>query len=75
VRDHHQHHPCNGILLCSTCHRWVHAHPFEARAQGWIVSRHVADPGTEPVFAEQHGWVLLDCDGNIAPATNPQEEE
>lgn len=41
VDDDHQHTPCNGITLCPTCHAWVHANPFEARAKGWIVARHL----------------------------------
>ena len=70
VVDEHQHCPCNGINLCRTCHDWIHQHPFEARQQGWIVSRH-ASPPDEPVFAEQHGWVLLTCDGEVTPAADP----
>lgn len=62
VVDEHRHCTCNGILLCKICHDWVHAHPLEARRLGWIVSRHVGEPGTVPVFTEQHGWVLLGCD-------------
>ena len=45
VHDEHQHCPCNGAWLCSTCHRWAHAHPVEARNTGFIVSRHIDDPG------------------------------
>lgn len=59
VRDEITHSPCNGIYLCATCHAWVHAHPFEARANGWIVSRY-ADPREQPVFHSQFGMVLLD---------------
>lgn len=71
VRDECQHASCNGILLCGTCHAWVHAHPFAARAKGWIVSR-FAKPCEVPVFAEQHGWVLLDHKGNVME-TEPTE--
>lgn len=62
IRDEHQHHPCNGIWLCMTCHKWVHAHPFEARAKGWIVSRHLM-PHEERVFNQRFGWLMLTCDG------------
>jgi 5-methylcytosine-specific restriction protein A len=62
IRDEHTHHPCNGILLCGTCHRWVHAHPLLARISGWIVSRHTALPGD--VAAVSHrGSLFLKCDG------------
>jgi hypothetical protein len=73
VVDEHQHAPCNGLWLCSTCHAWVHAHPFEARAMGWIVSRYMI-PCEMPVFAQQHGWVLLGHDSDVSPTTDPREE-
>ncbi len=41
VDDEHRHAPCNGVTLCPTCHEWVHKNPFEARAEGWIVARHL----------------------------------
>lgn len=64
VPGQHQHCPCNGIWLCNTCHTWVHGHPFEARAKGWIVTRHQEFPGAEP--AQSHfGVLLLDCDGGF----------
>lgn len=62
VSDEHQHCTCNGILLCGTCHRWVHAHPFEAKAGGFIVSAHQKEPGIVPVQATV-GAILLDCQG------------
>ena len=74
VVDLHQHRPCNGVWLCGTCHRWVHAHPFEARRKGWIVSRYTAAPCEVPVWATQHGWVLLGHDGGTSPASDPDEE-
>jgi hypothetical protein len=49
VVDAHQHCPCNGVLLCRTCHTWVHAHPLMARLAGLIVSRHVSEPWTVPI--------------------------
>jgi hypothetical protein len=64
VRDLHQHCPCNGVLLCSSCHRWVHAHPFEARGLGLIVSRHVAEPWSVPASVPYTiNTVLLTCEG------------
>jgi hypothetical protein len=42
----------------------VHAHPFEARAAGWIVSRH-ANPLLEPVKHALFGVVYLDDEGGI----------
>lgn len=67
-----QHETCNGIYLCHECHAWVHAHPFEARARGWIVSR-AANPCEMPVYTEQFGWVLLDHEGNAIETEDPTE--
>lgn len=64
VRDEHQHHPCNGVLLCGTCHTWVHANPFLARKSGFIVSAHEPEPGKIPVDTV---WGLRShlCDGTF----------
>lgn len=61
VVDEHQHCPCNGVWLCSTCHSWAHAHPFEARTTGFIVSRH-AQPSEHEVQTFL-GTLHLKCDG------------
>lgn len=29
--------PANCARLCSACHRWVHDHPADAHADGWLV--------------------------------------
>jgi len=62
VVDEHQHCPCNGILLCRTCHNWVHAHPKDAKAQGLIVGRHVEQPTMVPVIVDDWWWVMH-CSG------------
>lgn len=63
----HQHCACNGVLLCPTCHSWVHNHPFEARRFGFIVSAYQSRPGQSPVTAH-FGTILLDCEGRYTPA-------
>lgn len=72
VVDEHTHCPCNGVWLCKTCHDWVHAHPFEARTAGWIVSRHVEQPSDEPVDSH-FGTLLLMCDGLFVFTTRKEE--
>lgn len=62
VRDRHRHCPCNGVLLCGTCHRWVHAHPVEARATGFIVSKFTSEPATVPI-QNPLGVRWQDCEG------------
>lgn len=74
MRDQHTHCPCNGVLLCETCHDWVHAHPFEARGFGLIVSRSETQPGQVPVTA-YYGTLLLECDGKFAYQHNFSDEE
>lgn len=65
VVDKHQHHPCNGVLLCPTCHRWVHAHPLLARLSGFIISMHETDPSLVPI-STVWGQRFHDCEGNYA---------
>lgn len=73
VRDSHRHCPCNGVWLCGTCHRWVHAHPFEAKADGLIVSKQVGEPGSVVVTAH-FGDLFLECDGKFNyKSDNPLE--
>lgn len=59
------HHLSNLIRLCTTCHQWVHAHPDEARAGGWIVSAYVANPAVIPVRHYTGDQVMLDDTGGI----------
>lgn len=33
----------NYLHVDAACHQWIHAHPEEARAQGWIISRYPGD--------------------------------
>lgn len=62
VRDQHQHCACNGVWLCSTCHRWVHEHPTLARDEGFLMSRHVTEPGAIPLQTPW-GTRVHGCDG------------
>lgn len=66
VRDDATHQPQNGVWLCLVCHAWAHAHPFEAKASGLIVSRH-SDPAVEPVEHALYGRVLLTENGGYQP--------
>lgn len=64
VRDKHRHCCCNLVWLCPTCHAEVHAHPFEARADGWIVSRHIETPSAVPLITAI-GERILHCTGGF----------
>lgn len=56
----------NLVLMCGSgttgCHGWAHAHPADATALGFIVSRW-DDPATVPILHALYGWVLLLTDG------------
>lgn len=65
VTDGHTHCPCNGVLLCRPCHRWVHGYPYLARARGLIVSRYTAEPG-DVLLLSTFGSARLDCHGGFA---------
>lgn len=64
VVDLHQHCACNGVLLCHTCHTYLHANPEEARGHGLIVSSYEDQPFTVPYRQGLAGlWVQNLCDG------------
>jgi hypothetical protein len=71
VRDAHQHCPCVGILLCNTCHRWAHAHPYEAMERGLIVSIYEKRPASVP-SRRADGWWLTLCSGGGVPLRDAQ---
>lgn len=64
VVDEHTHCPCNGVLLCRTCHAWVHGHPELAQGMGLIVSAYWS-PSMFPVQCFDGREWLLDCEGNF----------
>lgn len=71
VRDEFTHSPCNGLWLCTTCHKQVHDQPFESRRYGWIVSASVSNPGTIPVKAH-YGWLYLEPGGGFSYAVEAE---
>lgn len=62
--------PSNGVLLCGSgttrCHGWAHSNVKKAREAGLIVPSW-DDPASVPVVTWR-GAMLLDDEGNIAPA-------
>ena len=66
------HEASNLILLCGSgateCHGWVHEHPREAYANGWLVSGFNDHPDQVPILTARHGWILLDDNGTWTPA-------
>lgn len=56
----------NLLVLCQSCHTWIHDHPRNAREHGWIVPASAPDPGAVPVLL--HGRLrLLDDSGGSIP--------
>lgn len=62
VVDVHQHCPCNGVMLCRTCHKWAHANPEKAMTTGLIVSQWTPMPWSVPI-RRPDGWWLMRCAG------------
>lgn len=65
VRGQHCHCPCNMVWLCPTCHADVHATPFQAVKDGWIVSRHIIEPTAIAVRSTFEERVLF-CTGGFS---------
>lgn len=76
VRDDHQHCTCVGVLLCRTCHSWVHANPMPARREGWIVSKFERQPWTVPVVLADGRQRWTDCHAKLEFnfPSDPEEE-
>lgn len=62
----------NVILLHTACHQEVHAHPYDSRQGGLIVSVH-DDLLQAPAEHARRGWRLLDDDGNATPCDPPEQ--
>lgn len=54
---------CNGVMLCRSCHSWVHLNPREARPLGLIVLQSVSQPATVPFRIEG----MIACPGATFP--------
>lgn len=71
--------PSNLIVACgdgcSRCHGDIHAGPAKAREAGWML-RSTDVPEEFRMAHSQHGWVLLDNEGEwtrVEPPTDPME--
>ena len=62
--------PSNLLTLCGSgttgCHGWTHAHPAQAREDGFLVSAYNDHPETTPVRTWK-GWMLPDNTGHWVP--------
>jgi hypothetical protein len=56
----------NSLACCGDCHRYIHANPQTAYANGWLVKQS-HKPSDVPVLRRHH-WVLLSDDGTLTPA-------
>lgn len=54
----------NLVLLCDTCHRWVHGNPTDAKAAGYIVPVGITDVALVPLHTYA-GPVLLNDAGGV----------
>jgi hypothetical protein len=73
------HLPANVIDVCGSgsegCHGYIHQHPAESYEKGWLVHSWEDRPETMPVLTANHGWVLLDNDGNWKPCEPTKESK
>lgn len=60
----------NLVGLCSEDHRWVHKHPKQAAADGFIIPISVDDISAVPIKTFV-GWLLFDAEGNTTFTTEP----
>lgn len=74
VNDEHRHCPCVGVILCSACHRKVHANPAASRLTGLIVSRYEANPSEIP-FRSGPIWIFPMCSGSVHLVTATDLDE
>jgi hypothetical protein len=71
------HLPGNVIDVCGSgstgCHGYIHAHPAESYAKGWLVRGNAnLLPTDVPILTARHGWILLDDQGHWTPT--PSQE-
>ena len=74
--DPERHAPSNIIRVCGLdnstgCHGWIHRHPTEARALGYLLKSWDPSPSQVPVYSKRRGWILLDVDGQYTPCPPP----
>jgi hypothetical protein len=60
----------NLVGLCSDDHRWVHANPKQATAEGFIIPISVDEIAAVPIKTFV-GWLLFDADGNTVFTSEP----
>lgn len=56
--------PANLVALCRGCHEWVHAHPYEARQSGWLLSKWSGMADSSPITDLSGVTVWLTDDGS-----------
>lgn len=76
--DPERHAPSNVIDVCGTdnstgCHGWIHQHPEQARALGYLLKSYDPEPSQVPVYSCRRGWILLDTDGQWHSCPPPED--
>lgn len=75
--DPERHAASNIVTVCGMdnstgCHGWIHRHPIEARALGYLLRSYDPAPSTVPVYSCRRGWILLDADGQWTHCPPPE---
>ena len=55
------------------CHGWIHQHPEQARALGYLLKSYDPEPSQVPVYSCRRGWILLDTDGQWHSCPPPED--
>ncbi len=76
--DPERHAPSNVIDVCGTdnstgCHGWIHQHPEQARALGYLLKSYDPEPSQVPVYSCRRGWILLDTNGQWHSCPPPED--
>lgn len=60
---------CNLIAVLSHVHNMdpasIHGWPTRARDHGWLLRKHIEDPGLCPIWWRNERWVMLLHDGTL----------
>ena len=75
--DAERHAASNIVTVCGVdnstgCHGWIHRHPEQARALGYLLKSYDPEPSQVPVYSCRRGWILLDTDGQWHSCPPPE---
>lgn len=67
-----EHAVTNGLAVCDSCHRWIHANPADSYENGWLVKMNHAHAETPVTYRGQP--VTLTADGHTEHYFKPRND-